>query len=439
MLPEPEAAVSIRPSRLLPPLLLLIVFGWIAARCAQDPYREALQAQISGMLEGADYVGAEPRLTAYLERYDGDEDHWFAAQAWFAMRRPGKAIDQIWSHPTLPDRPETAKRFAETGLLALGWTDAPRRSASSLEPYVLIPLVEGGNPWATERLTEYARTLEMRATTLYFFPAYRRATRLPLDVMVAAYRQRKDERFKVAAALAALHERDYPEKADDVALLQHVVSTPDWRQQWPEVWSVAAVALGRSGDAGALRTLQEVAAGLEGVSSRRDKVALALIRNGIVAGGDWSVADAQMEAAFSEEAEPMPTLWLLEALIHRYRSGDMRSEAGLVQYWTRLGPKFPDIRARMARALLLQDRKPSKEAQENWVGRMVSDLERPDASLMSHVLARSWRLRDGVPGAREAVIEALRTAGRYFEDKPLDADDYAPPFIEALRALYLYD
>ena len=81
-------------SRFLPPLVVLLAFGLIVARCAQDPYRQESQAQITGLIAGADLERAEARLTDYLARYGTDEDHWFAAKAWFALHRPEKAIDE---------------------------------------------------------------------------------------------------------------------------------------------------------------------------------------------------------------------------------------------------------------------------------------------------------------------------------------------------------
>ena len=424
--------------RFLPPLVVLLAFGLVAARCAQHPHRQEAQGQIAGMLEGGEYAAATEALDTYLARYDELEDHWFAAKSWFTMRRPDKAITQIWTHPTLPQAAGTAPRFAEMGLVAMGWTDSARNHATSLEPLALMALVDGGDPWAIQRLRDHARTLELRATTLYFFPAVRQSTRAPLQVLIDTYRTRNEEKFDVAAALAALGPDPYPERAEDLALLRHVVADPKWRQQWLDVWAVSAVALGRSGDPDALRTLKEVEAGLEGASTARDRQALLLLRNGLIAAGEWDAYDGQLAAALAEDAAPMPTLWFLEALIHRYRVGDMRAEAGLVAYWTKLGIRFPNIRDRMARAFLLQDQPPSEEAVNEWVGGMVADLKRPDAPLMARVIARAWLLRQGADGAREKMIETLRTAGAAFQSDPGQLSKLAEPFIEALRALLLY-
>lgn len=432
-----------RLARFLPPLVVLLAFGVIVARCAQEPYREEAQAQITGLIAGGDFDRATDHLNDYLGRYADEEDRWFAARAWFALQQPGHAIDAIWGHPDLPTRPGTARRFGEIGLLALGWSGLSQRNPTAREPHALIALVEGGHPRATEQLQEYAATLDIHSAARYFFPAYRRATRRPLEVMVGVYRTREEENFAVAAALAALNENDYPEKAADVALLESVQRNPAWREQkWLAIWAVSAVALGRSGDAGALRTLQEIEAGLESGTSPADRHALALIRNGIVAGGDWAPAQAQLEAAQQEGAPPMPTLWFLEALIHRYRVGDQRALPGLIAYWTRLGPRFPGIRARIARAVLLQDPAPPSEAQSAWEERMLTDLERPDASLMSHVLARAWRLRDARPDAREAsitaLVDALRVASGSAPGSGGVGREADEAFLEALRALYLY-
>jgi hypothetical protein len=424
--------------RLLPPLAALLVCALIVGRCMAEPFRDESQAQIQGLLEGADFKAALSKLESYLERYHEDEDQWFATQAWFAMRRPDRAIDQIWSHPTISQQPGTARRFARTGLLALGWTDLGHLRPTGLEPFVLTALVDGEDAWAEEKLRHHASTLPMQMTTLYFFPAYRRANERPLEVIVDAYRERGEDDFDVAAALAGLKPEDYPEKAGDIARLQRVIADPRWRQQYLDVWGVAAVALGRSGDPAALRSLKEVEAGLEGATSQRDQEALALVRNGLIAGGDWSGVEDCLARAQSDVASPIATLWLLEALIHRYRVGDMRAEAGLVAFWTTLGERFPSMRARMARAFLLQDEPPSEEAVQHWVDRMLDDLRRPNGPPMSRILAEAWRLRSGAPGSREAMIEALRDAGRLLQSDPSQASELQEPFLEGLRALFLY-
>ena len=141
------------------------------------------------------------------------------------------------------------------------------------------------------------------------------------------------------------------------------------------------------------------------------------------------------EMTFGPDPDLMVMSWYLEALIHRYRVGDMRCELRLRQFWEGPGVMVPELRARMARAFLLQDVPPSEEAKTQWVGRMLRELERPDASMMSHILARSYRLRTGVEGAREKIVGALRAAGKAFEADPENIGELTHPFIEALRAL----
>ena len=424
--------------RYLPPLLLLAVFGTLVVRCAMDPYREQAQKQITGHLLGGERARATRELERYVERYTGIEDRWFASRVWFRLQRPDRGISTIWDDPALRAQEGTARRFALSALSALGWEDEARVDPTRMEPFALIILVEGHDAWAEERLREHAQTLELMGSTTYFFPAYRRATRHPMDLITSVYRARGDEKFEVAAALGALGPEDYPEKQADLENLKRVIADPSWRRQFRDVWAVACVALGRSGDKDARAALDRVAAGLEGSAALRDQEDLLLVRNGQLAAGDWSIEPDQAAEMLQDAPPQMALVWYLEALIHRYRLGDMRTELRLRKVWEGPGKRVPPLRDRIARAFLLQDDLPSDAAQETWVGRMLGDLERPDASLMAHVLAAAWRLRKGVKDAKADLIEALQIAGRAFQDRPEDAVSLARPFLEALRALYLY-
>ena len=58
--------------------------------------------------------------------------------------------------------------------------------------------------------------------------------------------------------------------------------------------------------------------------------------------------------------------------------------------------------------------------------------------MMSHMLARSFRLRSGLPDAREQLVDLLRGIAAAFAEGGADVPSLFEPFIEGLRALYLY-
>jgi hypothetical protein len=423
--------------RFLPPLLLALFFGLIAARCLGEPARAEAQEQIEGLVQGGELDRARQRLHEYLERYGEDDDRWFAARLHVRMAQPGRAIAVLWDDASIAADPATPRRFAELALYALGWSDARRTEPTVLEPLCLVALVEGGDPWAVARLREYASTLDLMHTTAYFFPAYLQATRPPMNVMVDAFRQRSDDdRFRTAAGLGAMRQEDYPGRADDLKRLEEVVGTTGWRGQLRIVWCSACLALGRSGEASALETLQAVRKRLEGSRRKQDQLDLQLVLAGLVAAGDWTADEPVAQTAFGDEPDPIALVWYLEALIHRYREGDARSEGRLVQMWEGPGAKFQDLRNRQSRAFLLQEKTPDDEATRIWVDRMLGQLESAQAPPIAHIIAASYRLRRKLPGAREAFLVRLRDLGNAIETG--DPEAYSDAFLEALRALYLY-
>ncbi|MDJ0523414.1 MAG: hypothetical protein QNJ90_15200 [Planctomycetota bacterium] len=424
--------------RFLPPLLVLLVLGTVAVRCAQNPHREEARVRITGLIQGANLERAREVLEDYTQRYTTIEDRWFASGMWFRLRDPVRALDTIWNDPAIAGAEGTARRFAETGLLAIGWETEDRRDPTMMEPWVLIALAEGGHDWAQERLAQYGRELQLEAAILYFFPAYRQASRAPLETLVTAFRERGEEIFDVAAALGALRAEDYPEKARDIASLRKVLVSEDWRRTYRDVWMVAAIALGRSGDPGALEALQGAAARLEGSVDERDRGDLARVRLGLLTAGRFEVDPPLAKEVFGRRPDLQVTSWYMEALIHRYRSGDKRSELRLRQIWEGPGARVRPLRSRIARAFLLQDTRLSDEAVQTFVGRMVRELEAPDGPLIGHVLGRAWRLRAGEDGARDGLLEVLRRAAEAFTSGEAEAIELAEPFVEALRALYLY-
>lgn len=424
--------------RLLPPLLVALVLALVGARCAMEPSRVEARERIRGLVQGGIHDEAERRLTRYRARFDEEEDAWFATWVWFRLMQPDRAIQEIWDHPTIPDQPGTATRFARTGLYAIGWEDEERNDPTMQEPFALVALAEGENAWAHERLRRHARELDLMASTSYFFPAYRRATRGPLRMITEEYRKRDDERFTVAAAIGSMFGDDYPEVEADEKTLLAVVGDDKWRRSFRDVWCVSALALGRHGSPAAIEALETAAAELEGSVNKIDQEDQQLVYVGLLASGRFEVNEKILSGVFAEDAAMTVTVWYLEALIHRYLQGDMRSELWLRRMWEGPGARYGGLRGRIARAFLLQDSMPDDEAVQVWVGRMLHDLEDPEAPLMSHVLARSFRLRKGVPEAREQLVDLLRRIGDRFREPGANTAELAEPFIEALRGLYLY-
>jgi len=424
--------------RFLPPLLLGLVLALIAVRCALEPHREEAMAHIDGLAQGGDNVGAAKALERFEKRYDTVADRWYAAETWLRIRQPVRAIDTIWKDPEISARPDSARRFAESALFTLGWENQARTDATTLEPLVILALVEGGSAWAEERLTQYGRELPLMGVTPYFFPAYRATSRAPLARLVAAFRERHDEKFDVAAAMGGLLETEYAGKAADVATLLDVIASDAWRRQYRDVWHVSALALGRAGTPEAVEALQAAVARFEDSTNEGDRHDLDYVRNGLLAAGHMEVDAALAPIVFAKAPNLKLMVWYVEALIHRYRLGDARVEPRMQQLWEGPGVRFPGIRWRIARALLLGEKPPNDTEVKMFVGRMVRELEAPGSLPLGHVLANAWRLRAREPGAREGLLGVLRDAAKAFTAGQMDAEDLAEPFIEALRALYLY-
>lgn len=425
-------------SRLLPPLLVALVLAVVGVRCALEPSRAEAREQIAGLVQGGVLDEASERLERYLTRYDDEADIWFATWVWFRVRQPHRAISQIWDHPTIPDQPDTARRFAETALYAVGWEDEARQDATLQEPFTLVALAEGENRWAEGRLRQHARGLDLMAATSYFFPAYRRATRGPMGMIAEEFRARGDERFEVAAAIGSMFGQDYPEVAADEALLLEVVGDDKWRRSFRDVWCVSALALGRRASPAGLAALEKAAAELEGSVNELDQQDQQLVYIGLLAAGRFEANEKIVSSVFTEDAVMTVTVWYLEALIHRYLQGDARSELWLRRMWEGPGRRYGGLRGRVARAFLLQDKVPDGDALDTWVGRMLHDLEDPQAPLISHVLARSFRLRKGLPDARAQLLELLKEIAERFRPGDAKVAELSEPFIEGLRALYLY-
>ena len=425
-------------SRLLPPLLVLCVLALIGVRWALEPSRAEAQERIRGLVQGGASEEASEALEQYLERFDTEEDVWFATWGWFRILRPDRAILQIWDHPTIPGRAETPRRFAETALFAVGWEDVARNDPTRQEPLALVALSEGDNAWAHERLRRHARELSLMAVTSYFFPAYRRATRGSLQMITEEFRQRDDERFHVAAAIGSMFGEDYPEVEADEKTLLAVIGDDKWRRTFRDVWCVSALALGRRGSPEGLAALERAAAELDGSVNEYDQQDQRLVYVGLLASGRFDLNEKIIPAVFGKDRAMTVTVWYLEALIHRYLLGDKRSELWLRRMWELDGRAMASVRDRIARAFLLQDRSPDDAAMETWVGRMLQDLEHPQASMMSHMLARSFRLRSGLPDAREQLVDLLRGIAAAFAEGGADVPSLFEPFIEGLRALYLY-
>lgn len=425
-------------TRRLAPLLLVLVFGAIAVRTALHPSRAEARMRIAGMVRGGALEGATRRLQSYVGRFDGAGDRWFACRMWFRLGRPGEAIRTVWDDAGLAARPDTPRRFAENALYALGWEDEARHEATALEPHALLVLVQGGNAWAARRLREHARTLDLKATTSYFFPAYRSIDRRPMQILVDAYRTREDPRFLTAAALGRLGHGDDPRRDADRDRLVGVLADDTWRMKQPDVWYVSALALGRLADPVSLKALAQAAATLEGSSRPQDERDLAMVRVGQLASGNFGIEDKLDPYVFGPRPYVKAEVWTLEALLFRHARGDARAHPWLERMWTGPAARWTNLRTRMARALLLGGVPPDDDAQRAWYGRMERDLEAVDAPLVCHVVADAVRLKAHESGALERMIDLLRQAAANPRDLRELPTDVAPPVIEALRALYLY-
>lgn len=450
--PWPRARVvasARRVRRLLPPLLLLLVLGWIVARTLARPEREAAQARIQGWWEQADLESRDKVVElakAYAAEFDTDADRRFAAHAFLRARRADQAILARW--PTL-DQPLPAaevQAFAQEALRALGWDDEACTRPALQNLQCMLALLEGGHE-PTRRWVEGLIAREPKET---MFRMMRRSIHMRVPsakaVLAAACRRRAaaegqqvrategaDPVWSIAAAQLQLGPQPYPERNDDIELLVSVLEGP-FRTQYPPRWTLSARVLGASEDPQALDALRRMAARLEASGTDRDDVTV--LKVATVASGDWTHEEL-LRSLFGPVRTVSPQARAVgpEVLLDRMARRDPRAAPLLAQLWEGEGMLTPQVRELLARALLLGPEPPGPEVP---VERLLADLEAPQGPAYLQVLAGAWRVRAGEPGAREALLRwlARSPSGGMGDDE--DVERASAPLVTALRALYLY-
>ncbi|MDJ0975031.1 MAG: hypothetical protein QNJ98_11265 [Planctomycetota bacterium] len=429
--------------RYLPPLVLLLVLGAVAVRVAMRPgcddARERLRERL---VDRSTHAETLKELETHLETCSGVTDRWFAAEAYFQAGRYADALKRVWSDPQLAAQPDADRRFGQIGLEQIGWHagDARRPRSVEAETDALLALVDVGVPWAVAQLESYARTRPLGEVTPYFFRASRFGSPRPLEAIVRGFRSHVtqvegDRRsIELAAAFSAMRAEAYPEREADLALL--IDALRRLRTTNPDAWAASALALGRSETPRALDALREAVASLEKAGRKREVQDLALVRCGLLAGGDWTQYETLKPMVELEAPHPFTKSWYLEALLHRYARGDPEARIPLGDVWLFFSEDDRAVRLRIATALLMQDALPpiETERQRSPVERMVRDL------LVSNipegrVLALSYQMRVGAPDARARLLDLLTRIAGTWEADTRTGDALRPAFVLGLRAL----
>ena len=432
--------------RLLPPLLLLLFLGFVVWRTAGEPRRDATRQRIRAgvgpalnSLEARDALLAE--LESYLAEYEQDlDDRRFAAEAYLRIQEPARAAEALWSHPEFQARPGAGRELAEMILRPVSLlgddVDVPGVLTANMATLVLA---EGGLDEARARVDEVIQTQPWQLQRAVFFGAALYGTDAIRAQIVEDLRARKEPEARTQAALIAMRPDDYPEREGDLERLRDVVEGTH-RQEHRMLWSLAAVALGRSGSPEALEILREAATRLgasDAVPDREDGAFAAL---GLVAGGDMS-ALAQVEPFLAGRSLiPVLLQWTANTLALRWNAGDEAALAPLQALW-RDGRDRNGHSARiwLGYDLFLRQGLPPVG---DPVDRLGQELSAADATPSEQLQGVAIGVRRGQEGARDELVR--RTIG-ILRERPL-ADHlglvdglFYSDALQGLRTLYLYD
>ncbi|MFV1959244.1 MAG: hypothetical protein ACC662_07505, partial [Planctomycetota bacterium] len=280
-------------------------------------------------------------------------------------------------------------------------------------------------PWMGLKILYYA-------TTLY--------ARIPLrDRVVATLRARNERETDIAAALLAAGPESYDERAADIALLREVVEGT-WRREQRLIWSAAAVALGRSEDPQGRVVLGALLDRLKDSPQVPDREDAGMAAVGLLAGGDWNAFEAIRP--FLEGPRPHHVIgpWTMRALVWRLHASDPKAVEAIRTWWARLPPtgRYP-LRPRLAFEVFLRD---DPQEAKGPLPSLLADLEAPGPPPVERVLAAAVRFRAGRKDAADDLVEVLRAFSNQVnpaEDAGLMDPELMSPFVQAARALYLYD
>lgn len=445
-----------RPTRLLPPLVLLAVLGAVAWSASRRPGKERDRRDIQIHWEDTSALARErliEEVRRYADHYTSPDDRAFAALAFLRARDPASAFRVRWPDLERELPREEVRAFAEQALFALGWEDEALTRPSPTSIQCLLALVEGGSVRAVELLE--GRIAREPIEDLYV--SIRRSMGMPSRevraVVSRACRARAQADaaqglpaldWEVAAALLSADAEPYPEREADVALLRRVVGGT-WRAQFPPRWAMACRSLAETGDPEGVEQLRRVLAEVERGTAGGEERDTGVLRAALLAGGDWT-QEPLLRTLSEGSGAGVATVrvFFQDALLTRWRRGDARADAGLGWFWRQAEASGEGagvdrglaLRERLGRLMLLQGPPPGPAVP---VDRMLADLEAPGQPPGCVVIAKAYRVRRGDPGAREGLIGWL--AGN--SDLPLvgqglDAERALAPPIAGLRALYVY-
>lgn len=437
-------------SRLLPPLLLVGALGLITWRAMRQPRRDEMRIAIRVHWEDqASWPKLVTDIQRYQEQYRTPDDLAFASHALLRAREPEKALRARWPDLEREIAPAELKAFAEEALLAIGWADEALTKPSAANLQAAMALIEGGNSRVRAWLTEELRTQPLEAVfrqmqqSLGYHEASTRslvstACRGRAAAEVAAGRSPIE--WHHMAAVLETRSAPYPEWPEDRALLLELLEGT-WRTERAPRWQLVCRALGRSGDTAARDALRAMAARLEGLGGPLDARDLGIVRVSLLAGGDWDL-DAYLRGVLDRPAGTSDTQALmlrryyLEALLHRWRTGDPRARAPLDAAWDGIGAQNPSAREHLARAQLLGPEMPGPEVP---VEHMLQRLEAPGTMDTLEVVALAFRVRRGDPGARMRLVAWLARERMGDPEQIVgNAQQALNPTLSGLRALYLY-
>lgn len=442
-------ASAARVRRLLPPLVLLLVLGWIVARTMARPEREAAQARIQGWWEQTDLEAREKVVElakSYAAEFDTEADRRFASHAFLRARRADQAILARW--PALDhDLPaDDVQAFALEALKALGWDDEACTRPALQNLQCMLALLEGGHE-PTRRWLEGVIAREPKETMFRMMrrsmhmraPAARAALAAACRARAAAEGQSlrtadgADPAWSIAAAQLQLGPAPYPEREADIDLLVSVLQGP-FRTQYPPRWTLAARVLGASEDPRALDALRRMIEQLEASGTAPEDVMV--LKVALVASGDWTHEEV-LRSLFGPVRRVSPAVRSVgpEVLLDRLERGDPRAAPLLATLWEGEGMVTPQVREILARAMLLGQAPPRPEVP---VARMLVDLEAPGSPASLEVIARAWRVRAGEPGAREGLLRWLARSPNGGMGADEDVERASAPLVTALRALHVY-
>ncbi len=433
--------------RWLPPLLVLLVLGFVVWRVQGDPRRDAdrknlerLAGSAFGNPEGVQQFVAS--VEDYLGRYgDRAEDRWYAARLLLHSHLAGPAIDTVWRDPGLRrDLPDATRRLGRLLLLDVAFDDPVHmeRPQPPISDVVTSVLADGGDPQALERFDTLSGDNPLPRWASLYFTTWFFGSQALQRRMLDELRAKQDLEADLAAARLQMGPDPYPERDADLGRLKEEVES-DARQKRRPDWAISCLALGRSEDAGALDALEGVVNELAKSSAPNDRADAAMASIGLVAGGRWAAEARVLPQIPFERPVDMLLLWYLDAVVHRYRRGDSEAFSRIETWWKKGARGGPlSARPRLAIQLCLVGPAPP---QDGPVAKLVEDLAAPDVSAEERVLRDAVGLRWGEAGSADRLVTYLKdTLGSIEPRQDPGFKDPLPysPLLQAERALYLY-